>query len=48
MEKHIYLCRHGQTEWNRDKRLQGQLDSPLTEQGRAGRRTGRKSEKLGA
>ncbi|OFC70960.1 histidine phosphatase family protein [Alteromonas confluentis] len=35
MEKHIYLCRHGQTEWNRDKRLQGQLDSPLTEQGRA-------------
>lgn len=35
MEKHIFLCRHGQTEWNRDKKLQGQLDSPLTEKGRA-------------
>ncbi len=31
--KLIYLVRHGQTEFNRDKRLQGQCDSPLTELG---------------
>lgn len=31
----IYLLRHGQTEWNRDKRLQGQGNSELTELGRA-------------
>lgn len=30
----IYLLRHGQTEFNRDGRYQGGLDSPLTEQGR--------------
>ena len=29
----FHLARHGETEWNRVKRLQGQLDSPLTEQG---------------
>lgn len=26
----LYLLRHGQTEWNREGRLQGHLDSPLT------------------
>jgi broad specificity phosphatase PhoE len=30
----IYLCRHGQTEWNRDHRLQGQCESELTRLGR--------------
>ncbi|APE43216.1 phosphoglycerate mutase [Sulfitobacter alexandrii] len=29
----IWFLRHGQTEWNRDHRLQGRLDSPLTDQG---------------
>jgi broad specificity phosphatase PhoE len=31
----IYLVRHGQTEWNRDRRLQGQGNSALTDLGRA-------------
>ncbi len=29
----IYLLRHGETHWNRLRRLQGQLDSPLTLRG---------------
>lgn len=29
----LFLIRHGQTEWNAQKRLQGGKDSPLTEQG---------------
>lgn len=31
----IYLMRHGQTEWNLARRMQGHLDSPLTEKGQA-------------
>lgn len=30
----IYVVRHGQTEWNVARRMQGRLDSPLTELGR--------------
>lgn len=29
----LYLVRHGETHWNRVRRLQGQLDSPLTLRG---------------
>lgn len=31
----IYLMRHGQTEWNVIRRMQGQLDSRLTQKGEA-------------
>lgn len=31
----LYLMRHGQTEWNLAGRMQGRLDSPLTELGTA-------------
>ena len=30
----LYLARHGETEWNRDRRLQGSADIPLNETGR--------------
>lgn len=33
MEKTIWLCRHGETEWNLERRKQGHKDSPLTEHG---------------
>lgn len=29
----IYVTRHGETEWNTQRRMQGHLDSPLTETG---------------
>ena len=29
----MFLALHGQTEWNSDGRVQGWLDSPLTEHG---------------
>jgi broad specificity phosphatase PhoE len=31
----LYLVRHGETEWNRQQRLQGRMDSALTADGRA-------------
>lgn len=38
----IYLVRHGETEFNRERRIQGHVDSPLTEKGvRQARAVGR-------
>jgi probable phosphoglycerate mutase len=33
--KEIFILRHGETEWNVEMRMQGRLDSPLTENGKA-------------
>ncbi len=32
----LFLVRHGETFWNADKRLQGQLDTPLNAVGECG------------
>ena len=43
----VYLVRHGETEWNRSGRRQGQLDAPLTESGIAEvRRVAKRIESL--
>ena len=30
----LYIVRHGETQWNVEKRFQGQTDSDLTEKGK--------------
>ena len=30
----VYIVRHGETDWNTEKRLQGRQDIPLNENGR--------------
>lgn len=43
----IYLTRHGETIWNREGRIQGHLDSPLTPRGlEQARRTGQRLRDL--
>jgi len=43
----LYIVRHGETEWNVIKRLQGQLNTPLTEKGMEKlRETGKKLENV--
>ncbi len=37
--RELFILRDGQTEWNREKRAQGHMDSPLTELGRQQART---------
>ncbi len=34
MATHLYLVRHGETDWNKDGRIQGQQNPPLNELGR--------------
>ncbi|MBQ3980945.1 MAG: histidine phosphatase family protein, partial [Treponema sp.] len=33
MSNYIYITRHGQSQWNVEKKVQGVTDTPLTQQG---------------
>ncbi|WES69191.1 2,3-diphosphoglycerate-dependent phosphoglycerate mutase GpmB [Superficieibacter sp. HKU1] len=44
----VYLVRHGETQWNAERRIQGQSDSPLTEKGeRQAHQVGERAKALG-
>ncbi len=43
----VYLVRHGETQWNAERRIQGQSDSPLTAHGERGRQVGERARTLG-
>jgi broad specificity phosphatase PhoE len=48
-ERLLYIVRHGNTDWNQSRRIQGHLDIPLNETGRAqARRAGLRLATLGA
>jgi len=44
----VYLVRHGETQWNAERRIQGQSDSPLTAKGEEqARQVGERASTLG-
>ncbi|NKC01182.1 MAG: hypothetical protein GKR90_22165 [Pseudomonadales bacterium] len=46
--KEVFILRHGETEWNVAKRMQGRLDSPLTQNGKnQADKNGRLLKKIG-
>ncbi len=45
----VYLVRHGETQWNAERRIQGQSDSPLTAHGeRQAWQVGERARTLGS